>query len=64
MEELTNESVVKLDELKELDFGGVGDAFEVWKKHYKIYNPYMMERIERLQSAYYALMWEVYLELA
>jgi hypothetical protein len=38
-----------------LDFSGQGDAFTVWRRHYRVYSPCMEGRVVQMQSAYYAM---------
>jgi hypothetical protein len=41
-----------------VDLKGQGDAFNVWRQHYRVYSPRMEKRVIQMQTAFYAVMWD------
>jgi len=53
-----HERKIDTTQLTALDFKGQGDAFEVWRRHYRAYSPAMVNRVDQLEKAFYAMMWD------
>ena len=45
-------------QIADVDFKGQGDAFNVWRQHYRVYSPKMEKRVTQMQTAFYAMIWD------